>query len=85
MLLTFFPPFSIGIELIPFLATFFCCLLINIEYGILIGALIHLLMLVHEATATKSNYTQYKVYRKRQHSPFSPHSSFTFTSFSLPV
>ncbi|XP_046455001.1 sodium-independent sulfate anion transporter-like isoform X2 [Daphnia pulex] len=48
------------IELIPFATTFFCCLLINIEYGILAGALIHLLLLAHEATRTKSSYIRYK-------------------------
>ena len=34
-------------ELIPFSVTFFCCLLINIEYGILIGTGFHLLMLAY--------------------------------------
>lgn len=48
------------IELIPFGTTFFFCLLINIEYGILIGALVHLLLLAHEATRTKSSYVRYK-------------------------
>lgn len=46
----------------PFGITFFCCLLINIEFGILVGSLIHLLLLVHEATRTKSTYVRYKVY-----------------------
>lgn len=53
--------FVLGIELIPFGTTFFFCLLINIEYGILIGALVHLLLLAHEATRTKSSYVRYKV------------------------
>lgn len=41
--------------------TFFCCLLINIEYGILIGAIIHLLLLSHEASRTKSTCNRLQV------------------------
>jgi sodium-independent sulfate anion transporter 11 len=35
------------IELLPFGVTFLCCLFVNIEYGILIGAGIHLLLLAY--------------------------------------
>ena len=49
-------------ELVPFLATFFCCLFINMEYGILIGAQIHLLLLAYEATRSKSDCVPQKVF-----------------------
>lgn len=45
----------------PFLTTFACCLLINMEYGILIGAQLHLLILAYEASRSKSTCTHYKV------------------------
>ena len=35
------------IELLPFGVTFLCCLFVNMEYGILIGAGIHLLLLAY--------------------------------------
>lgn len=38
---------SSGLELIPFGVTFFCSLFINMEYGILIGAGVHLLLLAY--------------------------------------
>lgn len=50
-----------GIELLPFFATFICCLLINMEYGILIGAQMHLLLLAYEGSRSKSTLTRYKV------------------------
>ena len=36
-----------GVELIPFSVTFLCCLFINVEYGILIGAGFHLVLLAY--------------------------------------
>ncbi|XP_059350386.1 sodium-independent sulfate anion transporter-like isoform X1 [Daphnia carinata] len=48
------------IELFPFITTFLCCLLINMEYGILIGAQMHLLMLAYEGSRSKSTLTRYK-------------------------
>ncbi|EFX77094.1 hypothetical protein DAPPUDRAFT_321675 [Daphnia pulex] len=48
------------IELIPFAATYCCCLLINMEYGILIGAQVHLLLVVFEASRPKSTFIRYK-------------------------
>lgn len=38
-----------GVELLPFAVTFLCCLFINMEYGILIGAGVHLLLLAYMA------------------------------------
>ena len=43
------------------MATYLCCLLINMEYGILIGAQVHLLLLAYEASKSKSFVTRYKV------------------------
>ena len=37
----------LGVELIPFSVTFLCCLFINVEYGILIGAGFHLILLAY--------------------------------------
>ena len=55
-----------GIELIPFGTTFFCCLFINIEYGILIGIQVHLILLLYEATRSTSDFRTVKVvYRLR--------------------
>lgn len=34
-------------ELLPFGVTFLCCLFVNMEYGILIGAGVHLLLLAY--------------------------------------
>ncbi|KAI9564136.1 hypothetical protein GHT06_007874 [Daphnia sinensis] len=48
------------IELFPFITTFLCCLLINMEYGILIGAQMHLLLLAYEGSRSKSTLTRYK-------------------------
>ena len=60
--LRFFFVFLIeGIELLPFITTFLCCLLINMEYGILIGAQTHLLLLAYEGSRSKSTLTRYKV------------------------
>ena len=42
--------FTLGVELIPLTTTFLCCLLLNMEYGILIGAQVHLLLLAYEAS-----------------------------------
>lgn len=36
-----------GVELLPFGVTFLCCLFVNMEYGILIGAGVHLLLLAY--------------------------------------
>jgi len=41
------------VELIPFGTTFLSCLLINIEYGILIGAQVHLMLLAFDASRSK--------------------------------
>lgn len=57
----FFVFFIEGIELLPFITTFLCCLLINMEYGILIGAQTHLLLLAYEGSRSKSTLTRYKV------------------------
>lgn len=37
------------LELVPFGVTFFCCLFVNMEYGILIGAAVHLFLLAYMA------------------------------------
>lgn len=37
----------LGMELLPFAATFLFCLFINMEYGILIGAGVHLILLAY--------------------------------------
>ncbi|XP_046646442.1 sodium-independent sulfate anion transporter-like, partial [Daphnia pulicaria] len=37
------------VELIPLGVTFFCCLFVNMEYGILIGAAVHLFLLAYMA------------------------------------
>lgn len=36
-----------GLELVPFGVTFFCSLFVNMEYGILIGAGVHVFMLAY--------------------------------------
>jgi sodium-independent sulfate anion transporter 11 len=41
--------FVLGVELIPLGVTFFCCLFVNMEYGILIGAAVHLFLLAYMA------------------------------------
>lgn len=57
----------LGMELLPFGVTYFCCLLVNMEYGILIGAQLHLLLVVYEASRSKSTFTHYKVRFKFQY------------------
>jgi hypothetical protein len=39
----------LGLELVPLGITFFCCLFVNMEYGILIGAGVHLFLLAYMA------------------------------------
>ena len=41
--------------MLPFATTFVCCLFLNMEYGILIGAQIHLLLLAYEASRPKTS------------------------------
>ena len=43
------------------MATYLCCLLINIEYGLLIGAQVHLLLLAYEASKSKFVLVIYKI------------------------
>ena len=50
-----------GVELIPFGATFFSCLLINIEYGIMIGVQVHLLLLAYDASRSKISCVRIEV------------------------
>ena len=50
-----------GIELLPFMTTFLCCLLCSIEIGIVIGAQVHLLLLAYESSRTKATTIRYRV------------------------
>ena len=48
----------IGLEIFPFSVTFFCCLFINMEYGILIGAGVHLLLLAYSGNRPHPELTR---------------------------
>lgn len=43
----------LGIELLPLVLTFFSCLLVNMEFGIILGAGFHLLLLLHMGNKPK--------------------------------
>lgn len=45
-----------GSELLPLGVTFFCCLFINMEYGILIGTGFHLLLLTYMSNRSRPSF-----------------------------
>ena len=49
--------YLLGVELLPFGVTFFSCLFINMEYGILIGVAVHMFILSYMSNKPRLDVT----------------------------
>ena len=52
---------QIGIELLPLVLTFFSCLFVNMEFGIMLGAAFHLMLLLHMGNKPKISVAELQV------------------------